>query len=67
MHPEIYYCIDCNEVEMVCDDRCVQCEINFHLAEKEEADDLIEEYKNNPTRLSDWEPVIRALLAARAK
>lgn len=51
-------CIKCKQRPATCDDYCVECEIEFHLENPDENDDLIESYHNNPEWFKAWAPVV---------
>lgn len=59
-------CITCNERPTVCDDNCVECEIEFYLADPGEAEDLIKYYLERPDYFAAWKPVIKALTEGRS-
>lgn len=59
-------CITCNIRPQVCDDHCVECEIEFFMSDPGEAEDLVQCYLERPDHLAAWKPVIKALTEGRS-
>lgn len=55
-------CITCNKRPAVCDDNCVECETDFYLSDKAEAESLIEFFNKYPKHLEAWRPVVDAIM-----
>lgn len=57
----MYVCSTCKVNEPVCDDYCLDCEIEFFRTHPDEQPDLILDVERDPVRFAKWIPVVAAL------
>ena len=57
----MYVCSACKVNEPVCDNYCLDCEIEFFRTHPNEQQDLFEQVERDPANFAEWIPVVAAL------